>query len=594
MSVEPVRIGGASGFWGDSQLAVPQLMVAGVQFMVFDYLAELTMSILAAARAKQPAKGYATDFVAQVGPHLPELMRRGVRLVSNAGGVNPSACAEAIGQAAAALGLSPSIAVVEGDDVMQLQDAVRSEQVRDWQGGQPLPPRLVTANAYLGALPIRKALDLGADIVITGRCVDSAVTLGVLMHAFRWAEDDHDKLAMGSLAGHLIECGCQATGGLFTDWQAVPDWPRIGYPIVEAHADGRFAITKPEGTGGLVCVPALAEQMLYEIGDPALYVLPDVICDFTQVRMVQQSADCVLVEGARGSPPTDTYKVCATYPDGYRATAQVTIVGFDAEAKARRTAEALLERTRALFRERGHADYSDTLVEVLGTLGAFEAQAPGRRVQEVVLRLAVAHADKRALDLFAREIAPAGTSWAPGTTGISGRPAPAPVLKLFSFLLAKSRLQPTVTFQGERHSIDVPAGVPSAPRVSGGPQAVAEAEPDPSAEELVMVPLIEAAYARSGDKGDSCNVGVIARSAGLLPHLRREVTVQRVRDHLAPLVQGAVTRHELPGIGAMNFVLEQALGGGGMASLRNDPWGKGMAQLLLALPVRVPRRLLAA
>ena len=592
-----VRIGGASGFWGDSQVALPQLLRDGrLDFIVFDYLAELTMSLLAAARAKQPEMGYAGDFVEQLRAHLGEILRQGVKLVSNAGGVNPAGCAAAVAALAKELGLAPRIAVVDGDDVLALADALRAEDVRDLQTGRPLPARLATANAYLGAVPIREALDAGADIVITGRCVDSAVTLGALMHAFEWPASDLDRLAMGSLAGHIIECGCQATGGLHTDWRDVPDWAGIGYPIVEVEADGRFVVTKPAGTGGLVSVPVVAEQMLYEIGDPARYVLPDVVCDFRPVTMTPAGPDRVAVDGARGRAPTDTYKVSATWPDGYRATAQLTIVGFEAAAKAERTAQAILERTRRLFGEAGLADYTDTCIEVLGAASGHGPHGGGgESLREAVMRLAVAHADKRALDIFTREIAPAGTSWAPGTTGAGGRPQVARVLKPCAFLIAKTRVAARVVIDGEARLVEQRRDGASEPvQLAPGDATIAPIEPAQDESDMVTVPLIAVAYARSGDKGDTSNVGVIARSFELLGHLARELSADRVQTYLAHLVRGPVTRYELPGIGAFNFMLEQALGGGGMASLRNDPLGKGMAQIVLSMPVRIPRRLVPA
>ncbi len=593
MTAPSVRIGGASGFWGDSQTAVPQLLRAGkVQFIVFDYLAEMTMSLLAAARAKQPEMGYAGDFVTQLRPHLGEAMRQGVKLVSNAGGVNPAGCAAALAALAAELGLAPRIAVVEGDDVSALTESLRAEGVCEMQTGQPLPAKLVTSSAYLGALPIRAALDAGADIVVTGRCVDSAVTLGVLMHVFDWRADEHDKLAMGSLAGHIIECGCQATGGLHTDWRDVPDWAGIGYPVIEVQPDGGFVVGKPEGTGGLVSVPVVAEQMLYEVGDPARYILPDVICDFSDVTLEQVGENRVAVSGAKGLPPTDTYKVCATYAEGFRATASLTIVGFEAVAKCERTAEAILERTRRLFAEAGYAEYSDVLVEVLGAESGHGPHASGAPIQEAVLRLAVAHADRRALELFAREVTPAGTSWSTGTTGVGGRPSPSRVLKQFSFLLAKTRVPVQVVIDaGEAMPITIPAGKALASREL---PTVVDAPVSPTEEALVTVPLIALAWARSGDKGDSCNVGVIARSPALVEVLHRALTAERVRDYLGHLVKGKVTRFDVPGIGAFNFLLEAALAGGGMASLRNDPWGKGMAQILLTMPMHVPASLVPA
>ena len=453
-----VRIGGASGFWGDSSLGPVQLVrEGGIDYLVFDYLAELTMSILAGARMKRPDEGYATDFVTvALRSVLKQAVTQGIRIVSNAGGVNPRGCAAAVQALADELGVPVRIAIVTGDDVLALAPAMRAAGAVDLSSGDPLPEKLVTANAYLGALPIARALDAGADIVITGRCVDSAVTLGVLLHEFSWAADDYDRLAAGSLAGHIIECGCQATGGLHTDWADVPDWANIGYPIVECHEDGSFILTKPPETGGLVTPATVGEQLLYEIGDPASYLLPDVTCDFRQVRMEQAGLHRVLVTGARGRPPTGTYKVSATAAVGFKVSAQLTIVGIDAAAKAKRTGEALLERGRRLLRESGAADFLATHVELLGTESAYGPHARPLPTREVVLRLTVTHADRQALEMFSREFAAPGTSWSPGTTGVGGRPSVVPVLRQFAFLLPKEQVTPTVMLGDTTFAVPLP------------------------------------------------------------------------------------------------------------------------------------------
>jgi hypothetical protein len=576
-----VRIGGASGFWGDSSVGAPQLVERGnVDYLVFDYLAELTMSILAAAKGKDPSLGYATDFITvTMKTILRDVVARGIRVIANAGGVNPRACGDALEALAREQGVDLRVAVVEGDSVMPQIESLRA-RVAD------MPAKVLTANAYLGALPIRAALDAGAQVVITGRCVDSAVTLGALMHEFRWADDDWHRLAQGSLAGHIIECGCQATGGLHTDWEDVPDWPHIGYPVVECSDDGSFVVTKPDGTGGLVSVATVAEQMLYEIGDPRRYLLPDVTCDFTAVTMARQGEHGVRVEGARGLAPGPQYKVTSTYLDGFRCTAQLTIVGFDAARKARRTAEAILTRTREIFSRAGLGDYSRTHIETLGSEQAnYGPHARHADAREVVLRLAVTHPQKAALEIFAREIAPAGTSWSPGTTGADGRPKPSPSIRQFAFFVDKSALHPRVSVGGESFDVKVPTGQrPVADPSKDGPAATAVLPPD-----TVEVPLIRIAWARSGDKGDTSNIGVIARRAEWLPILRSQLTEARVREWLGHHVRGSVTCYDLPGIHAMNFVCTQALDGGGMASLRNDPLGKGMGQILLSMPVAVPR-----
>ena len=603
---QAVRIGGASGFWGDSSVGATQLVRQGqVDYLVFDYLAELTMSILAAARQRDPALGYATDFVSvTLKALLPEILRQGVRVVSNAGGMNPQACAQAVRDLAAEQGVQLKVAVVEGDDVMHLVPQLRAAGVRD-MAGNPLPERLLSANAYLGALPIRDALNQGADVVITGRCVDSAVTLGVLMHEFAWREDDWHRLAQGSLAGHIIECGCQATGGLHTDWQDVPDWPHIGYPIVVCEADGAFEVTKPPHTGGLVSVATVGEQILYEIGDPASYRLPDVFCDFTQVRLVQTQPDHVRVTGAMGRAPSATYKVSATYPQGFRCNADLILIGIDAVAKANRTAQAILERTRGLFKEQGWSDYTRTHVEVIGSESAFgpHAQAHAQSVREVVMRLSVMHENKAALACFAREIAAAGTSWSTGTTGSisSGRPSPTPSIRQCALLVDKALLDVHVNLDGQRSPVRIPTRPADAQgRALPGATQQARAAPSPSPGAAFpaqaaparaghrLVPLIELAYARSGDKGDTANIGVMARRPADYDWLKAQLSAQRVADWMAHWVNGVVVRYELPGFDALNFVCEAALDGGGMASLRCDPLGKSMAQILLTLPIEVP------
>ena len=589
---QKVLIAGASGFWGDSSVAVPQLLaVPGLDYIVFDYLAELTMSILAAARAKKPELGYATDFVEIVArQNLKACRERGIKLVANAGGVNPQACADALRKLAAELGIDVKIGVVDGDDVAALIPKLRDAGTKDFYTGAPMPAKLASANAYLGAIPIARALDRGADVVITGRVVDSAVTLGVLMHEFKWSPEDLDKLAMGSLAGHLIECGAQATGGLYTDWDAVPDWANIGYPVIECAPDGGFTVTKPANTGGVVCVPAVVEQMLYEIGDPANYVLPDVVCDFTQVTMTQDGPDRVKVAGARGKAPTDTYKVSATYVDGFRCTGTLTITGFDAAAKARRSGEAILERTRAIFAKLGLGDYSGVDLSVMGEAAVFGPHARKHDLQEAVLRLAVSHPQKAALEIFSKEIAPAGTSWSPGTTGSlnAGRPNVAPQVKQFAFLVRKTEVAARASVDGAAEAVAIPAGSP-APLVAGtdAPSAM------PAGDDLVEVPLVRLAHGRSGDKGDTSNVGLVARRPEFLPWIHAQATAPAVKAYLSHLVKGDAKRFALPGTGAVNLVLDRALGGGGMASLRTDPLGKGMAQVVLSMPVQVPKRLLA-
>lgn len=585
-----IRMGGASGAWGDSPLALAQLLGAGVDYLMMDFLSEVTMSLLARARLKDPAGGFPPDVIGYLKPHLATIAGQGVKIVTNGGGVNPLACKQALEAACREQGIELRIAAVLGDDLLPMAAALREEGVCEWVSGEPLPERLLTANAYLGALPIAAALAAGADIVITGRCVDSALALGILVHEFGWASDEHDRLAAGSLVGHLLECGPQSTGGLFTDWESVPGWHNIGYPIAECSADGGCVISKPEGTGGLVSVQTVAEQVLYEVGDPAAYVLPDVVADFSQLRLVQAGPDRVAVSGARGRAPTSQYKVSATWQDGYRATALVCIIGTDAARKAERTAEALLARARPQLQARGWADFSAVHVEVLGAEASYGASSQARASREVVLRLVVEHPDPKALDLLAREVGFTGLAFAQGTAAlIGGRPKATPVVRLHSFLVDKARLAPPQVHIGDAPAFGAPvptAGQPLAASFSGQPAGAAEPLADAGA--LVEVPLLAVAHARSGDKGDFSNVAIFCREARFYAHLRQVLTSERMAAHFGAAVEGPVQRFEAPGLHALNFLMHRALGGGGMASRRIDALGKAHGQRALEMRVRVP------
>ena len=586
-----IRIGGASGFWGDSSLAAPQLVKSGkLDYLVFDYLAEITMSIMARARVKDSAQGYALDFVSQtLRMVLKDCADQGIKIISNAGGVNPLACGKAIEALAGELGLNLKVAVVTGDDLIGRAEDFRARGVTEMFSGAPFPAAPMSINAYLGAIPIAEALGRGADIVITGRSVDSAVTLGACIHAFRWSLDDYDRLASGCLAGHIIECGAQATGGLFTDWEEVPNWANIGYPIAEVAADGSFIISKPPGTGGLVSVATVAEQLLYEIGDPQAYILPDVVCDFTTVQIEQLDAEQVRVSGARGRSPTDSYKVSATYQDGHGISIFIPISGIDADRKALKTGEAVLARVREMMRQRNVADFSETRIEIIGAEAEYGPLRRVSSIREVVLKLSAKHGSAQILSALLREATSSGTSMSPGTSGMGGtRPKPSPIVRLFSFLLPKTEVSVRVHQAGETYDVAIPAGQPL--------DIASLVRPEPAkgyvvAEPMVDVPLVALAWGRSGDKGDVANIGVIARKAEYLPWIRASLSEEAVGAYFAHLMEGQVERFEVPGINALNFVLHQSLGGGGIASLRKDPQGKAYAQLLLDCPIKVPRTL---
>lgn len=578
-TAQSVRIGGASGAWGDSPGALGQLLDAGVDYLMMDYLAEVTMSLLARSRQRDANAGYAPDAVSYLLPHLDTLAQSGTKVVSNGGGVNPEACKERLEAEIVKRGLELTVGVVTGDDV---SDLVTPQGAGD-------DARYLSANAYLGALPIKAALDAGADIVLTGRCADSALAVGVLMHEFGWGTDDLDRLASASLVGHLLECGPQATGGNFTDWEEVPGWGNIGYPIAICEPSGDFTVTKPAGTGGLIDTRCLTEQLFYEIGNPARYILPDVVADFSEVVLAQVDPDHVRVTGAVGHPPTLQYKVSATRQTGFKSVTSVAIAGPQAVAKAEKTAEEFLARAQAICASIGAPPITDHRAEVLGAESVYGTPQRARAHREVLLRLVMTHPQREVLDQIAREVGSIGLGFAPGVMGLyGGRPKSSPQIVLETRFVDKADVAPPRVHVGDKEPfvVEIPMGEEEAPREAEGTKEAGASAFAPGR----RVPLGAIAHARSGDKGDSSNIALIARHPDLYP-LLAQVDEAMVRSQFAPQVFGTIERFEAPGLLAVNFLIQEALGGGGIASLRIDPQGKAYGQMMLEALVAVPEDL---
>jgi len=600
-----IRVGCASAFWGDTGYAAKQLVEQGnLDYLVFDYLAEMTMSIMAGAQLKNPDAGFAPDFISTLKPLLSSISQQSIKVCSNAGGINAYACAKAMQALIQELGLSLKVAVVEGDNLTSRQQEFIAQDKQEMFSGQVLPKKLTSINAYLGAKAITEAFDGGADIVITGRVVDSAVILGPLVHEFSWSWQDYNLLAQASLAGHIIECGTQCTGGNFTDWHLVKSgYANMGFPIVECRPDGSFVVSKVAQTGGLVSCHTVGEQVLYEIGDPSAYLLPDVICNFTQIKLEQIGKDEVLVNGATGLPPSPFYKVSATYLDGYRTTATFMIGGREAVEKGQVVANAIIERVNNIYKTRNIANFGDVNIEILGSESTYGNNSQSLNSREVVVKISVMHEDRRALNLFGLEIAQAATAMAPGITGlVGGRPKPAPRICLFSFLLDKSDVD--VSYQlligdnNVKQSVNINFDSNQNTNKSNNIKGTTNSEQASllaslTGETLTTVPLIELALARSGDKGDHCNIGVIARQEAFLPYIEAALTPKNISqyfDHILS-VDSKIHCYQLPGIQALNILIENSLGGGGMASLRIDPQGKAMAQQLLDMPIAINKNI---
>jgi hypothetical protein len=589
-----VRIGGGTAFGADSFYGHNALIQAGCDYIVYDCLAELTLASMSSDTRSNP-DGFQPGFLRDITPYLRDMLARGCKVVTNWGGLNPHGAAEAMRKVLTDMGLSAKIGVVTGDDMRGRIDHFRAQGITEMFSGEPVPDdvEFSSMNAYFGGFPIARALAEGADIVLTGRVVDSALALGPLIHEFGWTPDDYDKLAAGTLIGHLTECSTQVTGGTFTDWEDVPDPANIGNPIAECRADGSFVLTKPEGTGGLVSVGTVAEQMIYEVSDPQAYIVPDAVCDFSEVVMTPDGENRVLVTGTRGYAPTDTYKVCATFSRGWRATAVQPIIGINAPAKAQRQAEALFERTNNVLRDRNAKPLNDTYVEIVGAESSYGPRSRGGAAREVVAMISVTHDEPIGPEIFMKEQTSSISSMSPGTTvplgGMGGAGAIRPLMYVFLFLVKKADFTPEVWLDGKRLDFSSQPSRWFTPDMIVRPSE--PARPD-DAEVDLTVPLISLAWARSGDKGNLFNVGVFAREPRFAPYIAAALSAGEVGQWYAHLIDDAepqIDRFVLPGTHGLNFVVKNSLQGGGASCLRLDPVAKGMGQMLLEFPVPVSR-----
>jgi hypothetical protein len=444
-----IRIASGQGFWGD-QLDAPRQQVENgpIDYLMLDYLAEVTMSIMQKQRARNPAYGYARDFVPLMGEILPTVVERGIRVIANAGGVNPEGCRDAVLREAREAGLAgrARIGTVTGDDILERLPELleRGVELRNMETGEPLSTvldRVQSANAYIGARPIVEALRQDAHVVITGRSTDTALTYAPMIHEFGWAWDDHDRIAAGIVAGHINECGAQASGGnCLVDWRNVPNLASIGYPIVEAHADGSFVVTKHGGTGGRISTATVKEQLLYEMGDPKSYITPDAVADFTTIQLHGEGADRVRVAGVRGGAATEMLKVSIAYSAGYKATGTLVYAWPDAVEKAQAADRVLRERL-----ERLGLEFDEILTEYVGwnaTHGPLSGELP-RDLPEVTVRWGVRAQSFEAVDRFTKELAPLVLAGPPSVTGFAGgRPKVQEVVAYWPALIPKSEIEP--------------------------------------------------------------------------------------------------------------------------------------------------------
>ncbi len=585
-----IRIGNAGGYWGDDLSALKRQLTGGkLDYISMDFLAEITMSILQRQRRQKPHLGYAVDFLGQLEECLPLICKKNVRVISNAGGINPIGLGREIITLAKKLNLEVKVGIVYGDDISDklYELTAAGEKFANMETGEKfldVRSRITTANIYLGAEPLVKALDEGCQIVVTGRVTDTGLTLAPMIHEFGWAMDDWDKMASGIVAGHIIECGAQGSGGNVTDWQEVASFHNIGYPIIEMEPSGEFVVTKHPNTGGVVSEKSVKEQLVYEMGDPSNYISPDGIARFDTIRLKEDGPDRVRVFGAKGKPEPESLKVSMSYEDGWKASGMILVSGPDTYRKAETIAD--------IFWKKLDYKYEQTRTEVIGSGSIWPDSLTKGEANEVLLRFGVRDQSFERVRDFGIALptlilsGPAGMAV---TTG--GRPKPKQVIAYWPALIHRARVTAKtlcLSTDGEEkfHEINFPVRLGRFTEDIEFPEQPVKRKKFSGAKKEVS--LRDICYARSGDKGDTCNIGVLARSPQIYDWLIEYLTPDKVKKFFGKLVGGEVERFTLDNLQGLNFLLHKTLGGGGTESLMIDPQGKTLSQALLQMNVKVP------
>jgi hypothetical protein len=594
-----IKIGNAGGFWGDDLLAMRRQLEGGpLDYISTDYLAEITMSILKKQQLKDENLGYVTDFVDQLVDVAPLLKKSATKVIVNAGGMNPLGCARAILKKLKGSGNELRIAVIEGDDIYPFIDVLYPDKadfqnLEDRRKFNEIHAEVQSANAYLGVGPIVKALEEEAQVIIAGRVTDTSISIAPMIYEFGWKLDDWDKLASGLIAGHMMESGAQSTGGNYTDWQKVKKWDNFGYPVTEVHRDSSFVITKHPGTGGLINTDTVQEQLLYEMGDPKNYISPDVVVDFTSIQIEEEGENRVKVFGVKGRPSTHFLKVSMAYADGMKAKGSLIISGGEALKKAR--------LFKKIFWQRLDERYEKQNTEYIGYDATHHDLSENQTPNEILLQFSVYDKDKEKIKKFGENIAPVILSGPPGVAVTGGRPRPQSVMTYWPTLVPKQEVETTVKTLDLSGNVEEKWVVSSITGFERDDQMVdtphqksseVKEQQWPRHDNTRRVKFSEICLARSGDKGDMVNVGVIARSEKIYHFLKEHLTADYMKAMFASLCHGPVTRFELDNLLGLNFLLDHALDGGGTKSLMIDAQGKTFAPAFLNQEVEVPVELL--
>ena len=588
-----IRIGNAGGYWGDDLSALKRQLTGGpLDYITMDFLAEITMSILQRQKQKNPELGYAGDFLDQIRECLPLIVKKKVKVISSAGGINPVGLGQKIIEIAKEQRIKIKVGVVHGENIMDEIDQLmaKGEKFTNIDTGESFPKirdNVTSANVYLGAEPVVKALRQGCQIIVTGRVTDTGITLAPMIYEFGWKADDWDKIAAGIVAGHIIECGTQSSGGNITDWTDVKTYDNIGYPIIEMESSGEFIVTKHEKTGGLVSEKTVKEQLVYEMGDPSNYITPDGIARFDSIELKDEGRNRVRISGIKGEPLTDMFKISMSYNDGWKASGGILISGPDTYKKAKVAAAA--------FWKRLDLKYEQTRTDLIGSGSIWPKSIGSPETNEIILQFGVRDQDRDKVTEFGKLLSSLILSGPSGMAVISGRPRPSQVVAYWPALMKRenascqvltldtegNRQTFGISFDSKRRYSNTIAAKKRKPRVN----------PKKASGKLKAGILQDLCYARSGDKGDTCNIGTLARSPQIYDWLVGYLTAAKVKSFFKGITLGKVVRFELDNLEGLNFLLEESLGGGGTRSLMVDPQGKTLAQALLQMPIKAPASL---
>jgi len=587
-----LRIGNAGGYWGDDLSALKRQLEGGpLDYITMDFLAEITMSILERQRQKNPELGYASDFLNQIKECLSLIVKKNVTVISSAGGINPVALGKKIIETANEQGIKIKVGVVHGDNIIDQIDELMSkgEKFTNIDTGEKFTDvrnRVTSANVYLGAEPVVKALQQGCQIIVTGRVTDTGITLAPMIHEFGWKWDDWDKIASGVIAGHIIECGTQSSGGNITDWRDVKSFHNIGYPIIEMESSGEFTVTKHPRTGGLVSEKTVKEQLVYEMGNPSDYITPDGIARFDSIQLKKTGKDRVKVFGIKGEPLTDKLKVSMSYNDGWKAQGGILVSGPNAYAKARTLAD--------IYWKRLNTKYEETRTDLIGSGSIWPEAIRSAETVELILQFGVRDQDYKKVEGFGKLIPALILSGPSGLAVTGGRPRPSQVVAYWPALINRTNASAkvlTIDTSGNEKEFAITFKENTHKHLKLKIKQIRPADEKQTTGKLKSAKLRDLCYARSGDKGDTCNIGVLARSPDIYDWMVKNLTSDKVKKFFKGIAKGKVIRYKLDNLHGLNFLLEKSLGGGGTLSLMVDPQGKTLAQALLEMPIKAPSRL---